>query len=202
MVDADRRDAGPLSGTGVWLVVAHVAGDLPHRPRALASSHRGEKDERIRLAHRRVERLEVTDIRVVEERVDEAVQVAVRRQQLRLETRVERNELGHDLADRAARDLHLLGAAGRDAQRRRDADRAHAFPPSQLSKAERLGRIAGARPGWPGRATPSPCPSVRASGVLSPLPVSSATTSSPGRMTPRRRAPATAAKVTPPAVSG
>ena len=49
------------------------------------------------------------------------------------------DEAGHDLADRAARDLDLLGAAGRDPQRRRDADRAHASPPSQRSKADRLG---------------------------------------------------------------
>ena len=46
------------------------------------------------------------------------------------------DQRGHDVADRVARDVHALLAAGRCAQGGRDADRAHeALPSSQRSKA-------------------------------------------------------------------
>ena len=67
------------------------------------------------------------------------------------------------------RDLDLLGAAGRDPQRRRDADRAHASPPSQRSNADRLGRITGARPGSPGTGDAVPVPERPGVGRLEPV---------------------------------
>ncbi len=91
-----------------------------------------------------------------------------------------------------------LGAAGRRAQGRRDADRAHdaALQPGleggQAGPDDR--RQAGLTGPRDRRRYALGRPSVRASGVLRPLPVSRATTSSPSRMTPRRRAAATAAE--------
>ena len=201
---APARGTHPARGARAALTRAGMA----PRPEPSAAGHRREEDQGVGLADGRVERLQVAHIGVIEERVDEPVQLAVGREDLGLQRGVGGHEAGHDLAHGPARDLDDLGAAGGRAQRRWDADRAHAAPPgpaeppSQASNAARLGRMTGASPGSPGRAMPSARPNVRASGVFSPFPVSSATTSSPSPMTPRRRAAATAPSVTPPAVSG
>ena len=90
VVDADRRDAGPLPGprAGTGGSTSPRSSTPTERPQPPAIA--GRRTRVSRVADGRVERLEVADVGVVEERVDEAVQVAVRRQELRLETRVER----------------------------------------------------------------------------------------------------------------
>jgi hypothetical protein len=67
----------------------------------------------------------MADIGVVDEDVDEPVELAVRTEQLGAQAGMGGDERGQDLADRRATDLHELLATGRDAQDRRDPDRAH-----------------------------------------------------------------------------
>src|SRR4029078_12726726 len=108
---------------------------------------------------------------VVEERGHEPVQVTVLGEQLGLEPWVRVDETADHLADGAARDGDELLPAGRGAQRRRDADRAHDCVSSHVSKADRLGLSTGASP------TPSPRPSGRASGGFGPVPANTVATS-------------------------
>ena len=112
------------------------------------------------VADRRVERLEVADVGVVEERVDEAVELAVRRPAAATRAPDARRR-----GRRRPRGPCRRGP--RPAWPRRSTARSVGGmrtvltmrrPASQASKAERLGRIAGASPGCPGRATPSPWP--------------------------------------------
>src|SRR5262245_7996593 len=144
----------------------------------------------------------MADVDAVEEDVDEGVDPAFLIDEPRPELRVRRDQPVDDLADRGPAHVDALRPSGRRSERWWNPDLAHARPSSQSSNAANDGGIAGARPASPARALVDVSePSSRASGVFRPFPVTSATTSSPSRMTPRRRAASAAATVTPPAVS-
>ena len=196
--------------TGEPVEASAAAWELPARAGALmrrisapasAAGHRRQQQQRVALAHGRLAHLEVADVGLVDEHVDEPVDLAGVVEELRGEVRVLGDERVQHLADCRARHVEQLLAAGRGAEDGRDSDLAHAD--NQSSKALKRAGSTGARPGRPGTATrsASSVPNRTASGVLRPLPVRSVTTSSPGRITPRRRAASTAAMVTPPAVS-
>ena len=166
----------------------------------------GRSSTRVALADRRGQLLEMADVRVVEEDVDEPVQPAARVEELRGETRVGRRRARRSRSRTVSPvDLDLLQAAGRRAQHGRDPDGAHAS--SHASKAAKLGGDDRGEPGSdrgsaPGRVAVAARTNARP-GVLRPLPVSRATTSSSAPMTPRRRAACGRGRdVTPPAVSG
>ncbi len=118
--ERSRPDRGPDPGARPRLSRAARAASLDARPVPQPPAIAGSRTRVSRIADGRFERLEMPDVGVVQERVDEPVQVAVRPDQLRLEPGVCRHQPGHDFTDRAARDLDLAGAAGGDAQGRRD----------------------------------------------------------------------------------
>ena len=127
VVDAHRRDAGPVSGTRARLLVVDPARGLPHR--RSAAGHRRQQTS--------VSRSPTGVSSACRWRTSVSLRNALTNRfrspsgarSWASRPGCERDEAGDDLADRAARDLDLLGAAGRGAQRRRDADRAHASPP-------------------------------------------------------------------------
>ena len=166
------------------------------QPPAIAGSSRTVS----RRLERRRELLEVPDVGLVHEHVHEAVDAALCRR-----AGAGRGPGTRRPARRAPRRPSRPRPRSASGRRPTSGARAGCGPGSCRQPVFERARTApgctGVSPGRPGSAGRASIPNRTASGVLSPLPVRSATTSSPSRITPRRRAASAAAIVTPPAVS-
>ena len=155
------REGATQDDVSLFLVaetLEHIREDADPKPAARCQppAIAGSSTIPSRSVTERRQALEVADVGVVQEDVDEAVDLAVRPEQLRGEARVGRDQVVDDLLDGRAVDVDELRAGRCGAERRVGSGRGSSRPSSHDSNAARLGASTGARPGSPGRPRPRP----------------------------------------------
>src|SRR5215218_1926963 len=167
----------------------------PPAGRASAAGDRRQDLDLVAVGHRRLEAVAEADVLAVHVDVDEPAQGAVAVGQPVAQLAVALEQRVEHLADRPALELELTLAAGRRPQLRGDLDldRHHARAPAPSTFAVNSSNDGAIS--WTSNVPRT------ASSVLSPSPVMTSTTRSPGSMSPRAASLARTAVVVPPAVS-